>query len=151
MIQTLLPIFSEEATLVNSIVGYQKRSGKVYYFLGQAVIFSHNENDMKSFRYITCQLVANGNVTQSEIIKAFGISKISMKRYMKIFREKDWKGIFERRRGRGAHVLTKEVLNKVQQELDQDKKISAIGKELKIKTDTIQKAIKSGRLKKNKI
>jgi hypothetical protein len=40
--------------------------------------FYHAEQDRKSFRLFTSQLVVNGNRWQVDIVKAFGISPISV-------------------------------------------------------------------------
>ena len=126
MPQMLLPIFSPELTLINQKVGFLKRDGKVYYFNGTMPIFSHDQEDLASFRLITSQLVFLGNATQAQIVRAFGISKISMKRYSKLYRERGAKGFYEPRRTRGAHVLTKEILPKVQNLLDEGMAVKAI-------------------------
>ena len=75
--QTLLPIFSPGVNLISNLVGYKKNEGRVYYFLGQLPLFSHNENDVNSFRFITSQLVVSGHVKQVDIVRTFGVSSIS--------------------------------------------------------------------------
>ena len=56
------------------------------YFHGLLPVFSHDEDDLESFRFITSQLVVSGNVKQKQIVKAFGISEISVKRDGRRFR-----------------------------------------------------------------
>lgn len=87
MLQTQLPLFSDEATLINSILGVQKKEDTVYYFNGQMPIFSHHKDDYESFRLITSQLVVNGNCKQMDIVRCFGVSPISVKRWVKKYRE----------------------------------------------------------------
>src|SRR3989304_4772781 len=81
-----LPFFPEDIILINSFVGFQKQNGIVYYFQGPMPIYQHDENDIKSFRLFTSQLVINGNAKQSEIVKAFDVTPISVKRWVKIYR-----------------------------------------------------------------
>lgn len=150
MPQMLLPLFPPDLTLINHKIGFQKKEGRVYYFNGMMPIFSHHEKDLPSFRFITAQLVVLGNATQAEIVRAFGISPISMKRYVKRYRERGPAGFFEKPRRRGAHVLTREVLEKVQGYLDEGMEIPLIGKKLDLKSDTLNKAIREGRLHKVK-
>jgi transposase len=150
MPQMLFPIFPSELTLINGKIGFHKRDGYVYYFNGMMPIFSHHEDDLPSFRFITAQLVVLGNASQAEVVRAFGISTISMKRYVKRYGEQGPAGFFERPRRRGAGVLTKEVLEKVQSLLDQGMETAAIGKELDLKADTLNKAIRAVRLHKAK-
>lgn len=94
MPQIILPFFPEDIRLINSIVGFQKKDGIVYYFNGSMPIYQHPENDIKSFRLFTSQLVVNGNAKQIEIVKAFGVSVISVKRWVKRYRKEGAQGFF---------------------------------------------------------
>jgi hypothetical protein len=146
MVQMLLPIFPAELTLINNQLGFQKRDGQVYYFNGMMPIFTHREDDLASFRLITAQLAAMGNATQAELVRAFGISTISMKRWVKLFRAKGPKGFYEKRRGRGESVLVPEVMAVIQELLDESEEVPAIAAKLGMKADTLNKAIRDGRL-----
>jgi hypothetical protein len=86
-IQLLLPLFPVEATLINNLVGVQMKEETVYYFNGSMPIFKHTESDIDSFRYITSQLIVNGVCRQKEIVKCFGVSDISVKRWVKRYKE----------------------------------------------------------------
>jgi len=94
MIQALLPIFPKESTRINDILAFQKEDEQVYYFNATMPIFSHHEDDLASFRMITSQLYINGNCKQVDIVKAFGVSANSVKRYVKKYREGRDGGIF---------------------------------------------------------
>jgi hypothetical protein len=94
MPQASLPFFPEDITLINSRIGFQKRDGIVYYFNGSMPIYQHSENDIRSFRLFTNQLIINGNALQSEIVKAFGVSAISVKRWVKKYRNKGSRAFF---------------------------------------------------------
>jgi hypothetical protein len=94
MPQLLLPFFPEEATLINSYIGFEKRHGIVYYFTGIMPVYQHPETDIESFRFFTSQIVVNGNATQAEIVRAFGVSSISVKRWVKKYREEGARGFF---------------------------------------------------------
>ena len=118
----------------------------VYYFNGMMPIFSHAVNDLKSFRLITSQLILNGNATQKDIVDAFGISPISVKRYVKIYRQEGASGFFKPRKGRGSNVLTPEVLLKIQGFLTEGRMVRSICEEMGLKADTVNKAIRDGRL-----
>lgn len=146
MPQMLLPIFPYEATSINHCLGFCLKDETVYYFNGMMPIFSHAVDDLRSFRLITSQLVVNGVASQAEIIRAFGVSKISVKRYVKCYREEGSSGFFSPRRTRSATVLTPEVLRVVQKSLDAGEEVSILCKELGLKADTVNKAIRDGRL-----
>lgn len=94
MPQIKLPFFPEDIRLINSYIGFQKRNGIVYYFVGSMPVYQHPENDIQSFRFYTSQIIVNGNASQSEIVEAFGISSISVKRWVKKYREQGSKAFF---------------------------------------------------------
>jgi hypothetical protein len=94
MPQTRLPFFPEEITLINLHIGFQKKDKTIWYFNGMMPVFQHSENDYLSFRLFTSQLVINGNCKQSEIVKAFNISSVSVKRWVKKYREQGNKAFF---------------------------------------------------------
>lgn len=146
MPQMLLPLFPAETTSINELLGFCCKDDFVYYFNGMMPIFSHQLSDLKSFRLITSQLVVNGVATQSEIVRAFGVSKISVKRYVKLYREEGSGGFFKPRKGRSSTVLTPEVLRAVQAELNEGRVVSRICEEMGLKTDTVNKAVLDGRL-----
>lgn len=85
-LQILLPLFPLESTLINSRLAVQKREGTVYYFNGSMPIFMHSEADIDSFRFITSQLILNGNCKQVDIVNCFGVSPISVKRWVKRYK-----------------------------------------------------------------
>jgi hypothetical protein len=98
MPQARLPFFPEEITLINQHIGFQKKEGSVWYFNGMMPVFQHGEEDYRSFHLFTSQLVVNGNCTQAEIVRAFNISSISVKRWVKKFREQGSESFFLKRR-----------------------------------------------------
>ena len=85
-LQVLLPLFPAEATLINNLVGVQMKEGTVYYFNGSMPIFKHIQSDLDGFRYITSQLIINGVCKQKEIVNCFGVSDISVKRWVKRYK-----------------------------------------------------------------
>jgi transposase len=146
MPQTLLPIYPSDATPINTIFSFCKRNGSIYYFHGSLPIFTHAENDLKAFRMFTSQLVVNGTCRQAEVVRAFGISAISMKRYVKKFRAGGSNAFFAAHRKRQPRVLTPEVLKRAQELLAEGQPRSAVAKVLELKLDTLTKAVHAGRL-----
>jgi hypothetical protein len=94
MPQTQLPFFPEDIELTNHHVGVQKKNGIVYYFNVAMPIFQHPEGDYSCFRLFTSQLVVNGNATQMEIVRACNVSVISVKRWVKKYRESGAEAFF---------------------------------------------------------
>jgi hypothetical protein len=97
MPQTRLPFFPEEITLINQHIGFQKKDGTVWYFNGMMPVFQHHEGDYNSFRQFTSQLVVNCNCTQAEIVRAFNVSPISVKRWVKKLREEGNNSFFKKK------------------------------------------------------
>ena len=146
MPQTLLPIFAEESTPINDVLSFEKRDGTVWYFHGCMPVFSHGETDHGSFNMFTSQLVDMGQCTQMEIVRAFGVSPISVKRHVKRFRAGGPGAFFGGRKAKRPTVWTPEVLNRAQELFNQGKSRKDVADLLEIKPDTVYRAIRSGRL-----
>jgi len=144
--QQQLPIFPSGVTEISNSLSFKKENGAITYFNCTMPVFTHDETDMKTFRMITSQFHLNGHATQAEIARAFGVTLISVKRSVKLYREKGIKGFYEQRNGRGASVLTEEVLAKIQLLLNDGIAVKDIALQMDIKKDTIRKAIQANRL-----
>ena len=146
MLQTHLPIFPNEVTNITSELAFKKEDGVVTYFNFSMPIFRHNENELATFRMITSQFCVNKNATQSQIARAFGVTLVSVKRWVKVYKEKGPKGFYEPRNTRGAVVLTAIKLQEAQDLLSKGIAVREIAKQLSLKANTISKAIRAGRL-----
>ena len=96
MPQMMLPIFPEGCTHIVPELTFAKKDGRVTYFHGLLPVFTHDENDIRSFRMITSQYCVNGIVKQVDIVKAFGVPACSVKRAVKLYQEKGPPGFFLR-------------------------------------------------------
>ena len=148
MPQIQLPIFPADCVDITPELAFKNENGIITYFNGSMPVFSHAAQDIKSFRMITSQFYVNGNATQSEISKAFGVSLISVKRAVKCYRTHGIDGFYAQRNTRGAVVLTELVLQEIQSQLDNGVSVAHVAMDLEIKKNTIDKAIQSGRLHK---
>lgn len=147
MPQGLLPLFSDDCTPINGLISYQRKDGTIYYFYGCFPVFSHAEQDEASFRMFTSQLYVDGNCKQAEIVRAFGVTAISVKRAVKKYREGGPGAFFQTRRPeRKPRVLTAEVMARAQALLDEGKSRAEVAKALAIKPDTLYRAVQAGRL-----
>jgi len=142
----VLPIFSPGVKEITSLLGYENRDGFIYYFLGQVPLFSHDVDDIQSFRYITSQLHISGHVTQREIINAFGVPPITVKRSVKKLRDEGIAGFGKKVLLRSARVMDAEMLSKIQAMLDDVKSVTDIATALDLQAGTINKAIREGKL-----
>ena len=118
MPQTLLPLIPDGATQINDVISVVRQDDQWTYFHGIHPIFSHAQDDDRSFRMFTAQLVCQGTCRQVDIIRAFGVSKNSVLRSVKKFREEGIESFYEPRRGRGSTVITQEVADQAQQLLN---------------------------------
>ena len=146
MPQMQLPLFPNGVTPITGLLSFVKEGERVVYFNGSLPVFTHDANDLDSFRMITAQFVVNGHASQAEIVRAFGITKISMKRAVKCYREEGPRGFYAARNTRGAAVLTSTVIAQAQALLDEGQTPSAVADLLGIKRDTFSKAVRAGRL-----
>ena len=88
MVQRQFPMFPVGSTLVTHDLAVEKRDGKITYFYATPPVFTHDENDDASFQMITAQFYANSYVKQMDIVRAFGVTPISVKRAVKRYQER---------------------------------------------------------------
>lgn len=151
MPQMQLPVFYEGVTAVTNDVGYEKREDLVVYYCGTMPVFSHESADLDSFRMICSQLYVNGAVRQADLVRAFGIRPLAVKRWVKRYRAEGPRTFFATRKGGSKpRVLTAEVRERAQSRLDQGRSTSEIASELGLSYDVLRKAIGDGRLTKPK-
>jgi len=150
MPQMLLPIFPEEIKLINSLIGFVKKDNYVYYFNGQMPIFHHPEDDLNSFKMFVSQLYVCGNATQAEIVRAFGISNSSIKRWVKKYNEGGAAAFFTKNVHRTPRVLTPQKIAEIQSLLDSQEEVYDISEQTGVNKDTILKAIYQKKLHKPK-
>ena len=106
MPQLQLPIFPAGVTEINNRIAVQKEAGRVCYLHGHLPVFQHEEQDVRSFRMFTSQMIVGGTVKPKEIAKTFGVPMITVKRYMKLYRDEGAKGFYEAKpRHSSASVL----------------------------------------------
>ena len=148
MPQLQLPIFPAGVTEINSQIAVQKDASAVWYIYGHVPVFQHAEGDVQSFRMFTSQMIAGGTVKPQEIVKTFGVPMITVKRYVKLYRDHGSKGFYEARpRHSSASVLKGEVLEQAQCLLDEGRSVPEVAEELKVLANTLHKAIRAGRLR----
>jgi transposase-like protein len=113
-------------------------------------VFVHEKDALAAFRLFSTQLVINGNATQAEISRAFGVPLVTVKRYVKLYREGGEAAFFVAAKKRSASKLTAEVCQQAQGLLDQGLNVPEVGRQLGILSNTLHKAIRSGRLRPGK-
>ena len=142
-----LPLQPEDATPINDLVSMVKRDGQWTYFYGIQPIHQHSEEDKHSFCLALGMLCAQGMCKCGEVKRALKVSKRSLCRYVKTYREEGPSGFFKPCIGRGPSVMTAEVTAQAQALLDQGRSRSEVSQKLGVSYDTLRKASKAGRLR----
>lgn len=128
MTQLLLPLLSSEITYINGRVTVYQREGEWTYFLGDYPIYSHKADDLCMFRLTAAQLIDSGACRQAEIIKTFGVSKSSVIRAQKKYRDGGSKAFFTNKQSSKKAELFEQIeqyeqdLNEIKAELKTIKK-----------------------------
>jgi hypothetical protein len=146
MPQRLLPLFPDGATCINDRLSFIRREGKITYFHGVLPVFVHDAEDLATFRMITAQFCVQGSAQQVEVVRGFGVTAISVKRAVQRYREKGPSGFYEERHTRGPAVLTPDVVRQVQRQLDEGQSTDQIARQMNLKPNTLDKAVRAGRL-----
>jgi hypothetical protein len=144
--QALLPLIPDGATRINNLISVVRENGQWIYFCGAQPLFQHSENDRRSFRMFTAQLICLGTCRQIEIMRAFGVSKNSLLRNVNKYRADGVNAFYAPRAARGASVMTPEVTAQAQKLLGTGCSRKEVAGQLGLKLDTLRKAIQHGRL-----
>jgi Transposase protein len=143
-----LPLIPDGATRVSDSISVARENGDWTYFCGVYPVFRHAENDHRSFRMFTAQLICQGACRQAEIRRVFGVSKNSVIRSVHAYRAGSVGAFYAPRATRGASVLMPEVKAQAQRLLDAGYSPREVADQLGLKCDTLRKAIQQGRLTK---
>ena len=96
----------------------------------------------------TSQMIVTGSVKPKEIVETFGVPMVTVKRYMKVYRQEGAKGFYETKpRHSSASKLKSENLARAQQLLDEGRSVPEVAEEIDVLANTIHKAIRAGRLR----
>lgn len=148
MPQLQLPIFPAGVTEINSQIAVQKEAGQVFYLHGHLPVFQHPEQDVRSFRMFTSQMIVGGTVKPKQIAQTFGVPMVTVKRYVKVYRARGSQGFYEPPpRHNSASVLKGAVLEQAQQMLDAGGSVPEVAAKLNLLPNTVHKAIRAGRLR----
>jgi hypothetical protein len=85
MPQAILPLFTEDMTIVNLHLGVIKRDGMIYYYQGTLPFYHHREENRSGFKHVICQILSTGIATRSELSRAFKIPERSISRWLSQF------------------------------------------------------------------
>lgn len=147
MPQVQLPVFPAGTTPINEHLAFQRQADQVVYLNGHLPVFTHAASDLASFRMFSSQLIVNGTASQADIVRAFGVPPITVKRAVKNYRGRGPAAFFVPPPPRRGHKLTPEKLTEAQVGLDQGLPVPAVAQGTGVLANTIHKAIRAGRLR----
>ena len=145
--QALLPLIADGATRISDSISVVRENGQWTYFCGVLPVFQHAENDRRSFRMFTAQLICQGACRQVDIVRAFGVSKNSVIRSVESLSRRRRRNVLHAAcRHAGPRCMTPEVTAQAQQLLGAGWSTREVAEQLGLKLDTLRKAIQQGRL-----
>jgi hypothetical protein len=147
MAQRLLPLLPAGSTPITDTLSVVNEGGCWTYFQGLLPVFTHGATETRAFRMFTAQLAVHGHCKLVDIERAFGVTAISVKRAVKLYRDGGGcQAFFTPRKARGAGVLKPEVVEKLQALLDDGMSHQEAAGQLGVNADTVRKGIKRGLL-----
>lgn len=146
MPQVQLPIFPAGSVEINRDLACRTEGEQVIYYNGHLPVFTHAKTDLASFRLFTSQLIVQGSATQGHIARAFGVPLVAIKRATKLYRERGAAGFFRPKAQREGSKLKGETLEQARALLTQGDGLAVVSEQTGVLTDTLRKAIRSGRL-----
>lgn len=147
MAEQILPKFP--LTPVNlGLVSVCCQNEMVGYFIGIAPFFSHTKNDIVSFKFACCLLYTHNHASQIEIAEFFGVSVRGIKRACKRFKTTGPGSFYQSGtpQRRGSTIFSDEVIDSVQESFEDGLHKKEVAEKYNIKIDTLNKAIRDGRI-----
>ncbi len=142
------PFFPDGVTHINPNLAFQRIGETVRYFNGQSPVAVHAVSDSSAFKATISQFCTLGLATQAQMHRAFGLTPLFVKRAVSVYRREGAAGFYAARVTRGPAVLTSAVLMQAQELLDERLEIAEVANRLGLKSNTLAKAIRDGRLRK---
>jgi transposase len=147
MPQLQLPIFPDGTKEINRELGVRCERGKVVYLHGQLPVFQHEEQDLKSFRLFTSQMVVSGVARAGDVVAAFGVPLGTVKRYVGVYRRDGPAGFYQSQpRQRSETKLTAEIKEKAGELLSAGWPVAEAARQTGVLATTLHKAIRAKRL-----
>lgn len=150
--QLMLPIFPRDTKMISKCLGVYEKDSLVQYIANGLPIYSHDSEDLQSFRFITSNFIKEGLCKATEVSRCFSIPVDSVKRQLTKLRDEGEAAFFSEEKRRGyCHKIRGSVLESIQKKLDKGQSVNSISKEEGLTEGSIRYSIKQGYLKKNQI
>lgn len=150
--QLQLPIYPFDTRLISPRLGVYQKDSLVQYIANGLPIYSHDVEDLQSFRFITSNFIKQGLCKSTEIASCFCIPVDSVKRYLNKLRNQGEAAFFSQQTRHGhSHKIRGSVAERIQKKLDQGVSVNAIAKSEGLTEGSIRYAVKQGYLKKRTV
>ena len=131
-----LPFSLPDATPIGDSYAMQTRDGFTYYFFNLQPFDCHPADDRRAMLLRVARLHVVSGVRQADIMAAFDISRPTVARAVKRYRERGEDAFFEPRRGRGRTVVDAQMADKAAKLLASGISGSACARQLGIPVST---------------
>ena len=147
--QLLLPLFPTDTEYLTPSLGVFKTDKSVFYLHSGVPIYSHLEEDLQNFRFITSKFLIQRLCTASDIVRLYQVSTDSVGRYKRQLEQKG-EGSFFAPDSRHGHncKMTEKVQQEAQRLLYEGHSQNSIAKQLGLSEGTIRYWIGKDVLKK---
>jgi hypothetical protein len=147
--QLRFPYFPKDAKMVSDVLGVYEQGDLVHYIVNGLPVYSHSNDDLNAFRYITSNFICQGICRKVDVQRCFGVSEDSVHRSWIKFKKEGETGFFgyDARHGH-AHKIVGERRDRIQRKLDKGRSVNSIANEEGVQESAIRYQIKQGNLKK---
>ena len=145
-----LPIFPVSTKLLSPTWGVFEKDDYVFYLHNGSPVYSHNKNDLQTFRFVTASLINNKSCSASDLEREFSVNIRNFQRYAKTLKDKGPDAFFNPQDERGkCHKMTPAIIIDAQKYLDLGYSQKRTAKEINVNEASIRYHIKKGNLKKS--
>ena len=146
--QKILPLIPYGASVISNYLSVINEKGQWTYYHACFPIFSHSENDIRTFRMITSSFLCQGICRNVDIERIFNVSKTSVIRNKNKFEREGPDSFFkEKKTGGSGRIITKKIISKAEELLFQGFTRTETAEKLGVKYSTLSKAVQDGRIK----
>ena len=139
-----LPFSLPDATPIGDRYAMQTRDGFTYYFFNLEPFDCHPADDRRAMLLRAARLYVVSGVRQADIMRAFDLSRPTVARAVKRYRERGEDAFFEPRRGRGRTVVDAQMADKAANLLASGISGSACARQLGIPVSTFNENRRAG-------
>lgn len=150
--QLILPLFPRYTKMISDCLGVYEKDSIVQYIANGLPIYSHDVEDLQSFRFITSNFIKEGLCKATEVSRCFSIPIDSVKRNANKLRTDGEAAFFSADKRKGyCHKIRGSVLESIQKKLDKGRSVNSIAKQEGVAEGSIRYSIRQGYLKKSLI